>query len=106
MKKILYFFIAIFILQSTSLMAHSGGHYHKEDGKLLNTWRLKSGELVKGNFSFAKDDRIFLEQEGGLIKPIYINDLSIQDQKLAKFKIVKLLPIYYSNHHIVTRYAG
>ncbi len=100
MKKILYFFIAIFILQSTNLMAHSGGHYHKEDGKVLNTWRLKSGELVKGNFSFAKDDRIFLEQEGGLIKPIYINDLSIQDQKLAKFKIIKLLQIndaYFNN---------
>ncbi len=100
MKKILYFFIAIFILQSTNLMAHSGGHYHKEDGKVLNSWRLKSGELVKGNFSFAKDDRIFLEQEGGLIKPIYINDLSIQDQKLAKFKIIKLLQIndaYFNN---------
>ncbi len=81
-------------------MAHSGGHYHKEDGKVLNTWRLKSGELVKGNFSFAKDDRIFLEQEGGLIKPIYINDLSIQDQKLAKFKIIRLLQIndaYFNN---------
>lgn len=100
MKKIRYFFIAIFILQSTNLMAHSGGHYHKEDGKVLNSWRLKSGELVKGNFSFAKDDRIFLEQEGGLIKPIYINDLSIQDQKLAKFKIIKLLQIndaYFNN---------
>ncbi|MSQ38740.1 MAG: YHYH protein [Chitinophagaceae bacterium] len=100
MKKNLYFFIAIFILQSTSLMAHSGGHYHKEEGKVLNSWRLKSGEIVNGNFSFAKDDRIFLEQEGGLIKPIYINDLSIQDQKLAKFKIVKLLQIndaYFNN---------
>ena len=100
MKKIFYFFIAIFLLQSTNLMAHSGGHYHKEDGKVLNTWRLKSGELVKGNFSFAKDDRIFLEQEGGLIKPIYINDLSIQDQKLAKFKIIRLLQIndaYFNN---------
>jgi hypothetical protein len=100
MKKIFYFFIAIFLLQSTNLMAHSGGHYHKEDGKVLNTWRLKSGELVKGNFSFAKDDRIFLEQEGGLIKPIYINNLSIQDQKLAKFKIIKLLQIndaYFNN---------
>jgi len=100
MKKILYFFIAIFILQSTNLMAHSGGHYHKEDGKVLNSWRLKSGEIVNGNFSFAKDDRIFLEQEGGLIKPIYINDLSIQDQKLAKFKIIKLLQIndaYFNN---------
>ena len=100
MKNIIYLFITICLLGSTNLLAHSGGHYHKEDGKLLNTWRLKSGELVKGNFSFAKDDRIFLEQEGGLISPIYINDLSIQDQKLAKFKIVKLLQIndaYFNN---------
>ena len=101
MKKIFYFFIAIFLLQSTSLKAHSGGHYHKQDGKVLNTWTLKSGEIVKGNFSFAKDDKIFLEQEGGLIKPIYINDLSIQDQKLARFKIIKLLQIndaYFNNN--------
>jgi len=100
MKNITYLFITICLLGSTNLFAHSGGHYHKEDGKVLNTWRLKSGELVKGNFSFAKDNRIFLEQEGGLIKPIYINDLSIQDQKLAKFKIIKLLQIndaYFNN---------
>ena len=100
MKNITYLFITICLLGSANLLAHSGGHYHKEDGKLLNTWRLKSGELVKGNFSFAKDDRIFLEQEGGLIKPIYINDLSIQDQKLAKLKIIKLLQIndaYFNN---------
>jgi hypothetical protein len=101
MKNIIYLFITICLLESTNLLAHSGGHYHKEDGKLLNTWRLKSGEAVKGNFSFAKDDKIFLEQEGGLIKPIYINDLSIQDQKLAKLKIIKLLQIndaYFNNH--------
>ena len=101
MKNIIYLFITICLLGSTNLLAHSGGHYHKEDGKLLNTWRLKSGEAVKGNFSFAKDDKIFLEQEGGLIKPIYINDLSIQDQKLAKLKIIKLLQIndaYFNNH--------
>ena len=101
MKNIIYLFIAICLLGSSNLLAHSGGHYHKEDGKLLNTWRLKSGEAVKGNFSFAKDDKIFLEQEGGLIKPIYINDLSIQDQKLAKLKIIKLLQIndaYFNNH--------
>ena len=101
MKNITYLFITICLLGSANLLAHSGGHYHKEDGKLLNTWRLKSGEAVKGNFSFAKDDKIFLEQEGGLIKPIYINDLSIQDQKLAKLKIIKLLQIndaYFNNH--------
>lgn len=101
MKNIIYLFIIICFLGSTNLLAHSGGHYHKGDAILLNTWRLKSGEAVKGNFSFAKDDKIFLEQEGGLIKPIYINDLSIQDQKLAKFKIIKLLQIndaYFNNH--------
>ena len=87
MKKIFYFFIAIFILQSTNLMAHSGGHYHKEEGKVLNSWRLKSGKIVKGNFSFAKDDRIFLEQEEGVMKAIVMDDLIYQDQQLAKFKI-------------------
>jgi hypothetical protein len=45
--------------------------------------------LIQGNFSFAKDDKIFLEQEGGQIKSIYINDLSVQDQKLARFKIAR-----------------
>lgn len=70
-------------------MAHEGGHYANGKGIVLNTWKLKSGELVRGNFSFGKEGKIFLEQEGGLIKPIYINDLSDQDQKLAKFKIAK-----------------
>jgi hypothetical protein len=97
MKKIFYFFIAIFILQSTNLMAHSGGHYHKEEGKVLNSWRLKSGKIVKGNFSFAKDDRIFLEQEEGVMKAIVMDDLITQDQQLAKFKIKKYNELNYLN---------
>jgi hypothetical protein len=35
--------------------AHPGGHYQKGDGIILNTWRLKSGLIIKGNFSFAKE---------------------------------------------------
>ena len=95
MKKIFYFFIAIFILQVTNLMAHSGGHYHKGGGIKLNTWRLKSGKIVKGNFSFAKDDRIFLEQEEGVMKAIVMDDLIYQDQQLAKFKIKKYTKLNY-----------
>jgi len=68
-------------------MAHEGGHYANGKDMVLNTWKLKSGELIQGNFSFAKEDRVFLEQEGGQIKSIYIHDLSVQDQKLARFKI-------------------
>ena len=97
MKKIFYFFIAIFILQGTNLMAHSGGHYHKGGGIKLNTWRLKSGEIVKGNFSFAKDDKIFLEQEEGVMKAIVMGDLITQDQQLAKFKIKKYTELNYLN---------
>ncbi|NDD16110.1 MAG: YHYH protein [Chitinophagia bacterium] len=96
MKKILFFLIAFSILESTNLMAHSGGHYHKGDGIVLNTWRLKSGEKVKGNFSFAKDNKIYLEQEEGLIKSINISDLILEDQKLVKFKIAKFTQINYT----------
>ena len=70
-------------------MAHEGGHYIHNNDIILNTWKLKSGELIQGNFSFAKENKIFLEQEGGLIKSIYINDLSSQDQKLARLKIAR-----------------
>lgn len=82
-----------YLLNSTKLFAHSGGHYHKGDGIALNSWRLKSGEIIKGNFSFAKDNKIFLEQEDGIIKPILIEDLTIQDQELARFKINRFLVI-------------
>jgi hypothetical protein len=93
MKNLFYFFLVCYLLNSTKLTAHPGGHYHKGDGIVLNSWRLKSGEIIKGNFSFAKDNKIFLEQEEGIIKPILIEDLSIQDQKLARFKINKFLVI-------------
>ena len=89
MKNILNYFFATLFLLSTKAMAHEGGHYANGKDMVLNTWKLQSGELIQGNFSFAKDDKIFLEQEGGQIKSIYINDLSVQDQKLAKFKIAQ-----------------
>jgi hypothetical protein len=89
MKNLHYFFIAILFFLSTKAMAHEGGHYANGNNIVLNTWKLKSGELIQGNFSFAKEDKIFLEQEAGLIKSIYIDDLSVQDQKLARFKIAQ-----------------
>ncbi len=97
MKSIIYLFITICLLGSTNSLAHSGGHYHKGDGIILNTWRLKSGEAIKGNFSFTKDNQIFLEQEEGIIKPIIIDDLIPQDQLLAKFKINKFSDLNFSN---------
>lgn len=89
MKNILNYFIAILLLLSTNALAHEGGHYANGKDIVLNTWMLKSGEFIQGNFSFAKEDKIFLEQEDGQIKSIYIHDLSVQDQKLAKFKIAQ-----------------
>ncbi len=93
MKKSFYFLLVCFLLQSVNLFAHPGGHYQIGDGIILNTWRLKSGEVIKGNFSFVRENTIFLEQEQGIIRPVLMNDLSIQDQKLAKFKIDKLKEI-------------
>lgn len=84
-------------MQGTKLNAHPGGHYHKGDAHILNTWTLKSGETIRGNFSFTKDDKIFLEQEDGIIKSILFNDLIIQDQQLAKIKINTLSKVNYSN---------
>jgi hypothetical protein len=89
MKNLLNYFIAILLLLSTKALAHEGGHYANGKDIVLNTWKLKTGELIQGNFSFAKEDKIFLEQEDGQIKSIYIHDLSVQDQKLAKFKIAQ-----------------
>ncbi len=84
-------------MQGTKLNAHPGGHYHKGDAHILNTWTLQSGETIRGNFSFTKDDKIFLEQEDGIIKSILFNDLIIQDQQLAKIKINTLSKVNYSN---------
>jgi hypothetical protein len=89
MKNLIFLVLAYLLLHNTTVFAHTGGHYHKGDNIVLNTWRLKSGEIVKGNFSFARDNKIYLEQEEGLIIPVSIEDLNIHDQKLANFRINK-----------------
>ncbi|MEI6264365.1 MAG: YHYH protein [Sphingobacteriia bacterium] len=90
MKNFICLLFVCLFFQSTDLKAHLGGHFHKNDGIILNSWRLKSGDIIKGNFSFAKGNTIFLEQEEGVIKPILLENLSIQDQQLARLKINKL----------------
>ncbi len=89
MKNLFFLVLAYLLVHNTTVFAHTGGHYHKGDNIVLNTWRLKSGEIVKGNFSFARDNKIYLEQEEGLIIPVSIEDLNIHDQKLANFRINK-----------------
>ena len=75
--------------------AHSGGHYHHGDATLYNTWQLKNGNSLKGNFLMNKGDIIYLEKEDGKLLAVPIQDLCIQDQKLANFKINKLNGINY-----------
>ena len=89
MNKILYLLFVCLLVQSKIILAHPGGHYHNGDGIVLNSWTLKSGRVIKGNFSFARGNSLFLEQEDGFIKPVLINELSVQDQQLARFKINK-----------------
>jgi hypothetical protein len=76
--------------------AHSGGHYHHGDGTVYNTWQLKNGNPLKGNFLMNKGDVIYLEKEDGKLLAVPMQDLSIQDQKLANFKITKLNSINHS----------
>lgn len=72
-----------------SVYAHNGGHYHRADGSLLNTWLLKGGQTIKGNFSAGTDDYIILEQFEGKTVRLPISQLDEQDQKLARLKIKK-----------------
>jgi hypothetical protein len=97
MKNIKFIIVLFAVLISANLMAHEGGHYHKGDGINLKTWNLNTGEKVRGNFFLAKDDKIFIEQEEGIIKSININDLIMEDQQLAKQKIAKFLAINNTN---------
>jgi hypothetical protein len=93
MKNFKIFFVLFSFVLSTNLLAHEGGHYHKGDGVILTTWNFNNGQKIQGNFFFAKDDKLFIEQEEGIIKSININDLTIEDQQLAKLKIEKYIEI-------------
>ncbi len=81
--------ISFLLLCSWGSLAHPDGHYDKEDEIVLNTWQLKNGELIKGNFFMGGDDFIIVEQKGGKTQKIAVADLSLQNQHLANFKIKK-----------------
>lgn len=84
-----YTLTLLLILCNGIAEAHPGGHYHAGDGTILNSWQLKNGQVIKGNFSMGEEAAIVLEQEDGKFVKIPITALSEQDQKLARFKIKK-----------------
>ncbi|MGI9138932.1 MAG: hypothetical protein ACR2IM_07820, partial [Sediminibacterium sp.] len=84
-KKLLKYLALLLILTPFLTLAHSGGHYHPGDGTIYNTWQLKNGKLLKGNFLKSKGELIFLEKENGKLLAVPIQDLCIQDQKLANY---------------------
>ena len=81
-------FLLLLLTYSAISNAHPGGHY-QGSGVIFNNWQLKNGEFIKGNFSMGKGDFIVLEQEKGALLRIAIENLSEQDQQLARFKIKK-----------------
>jgi len=88
MKTVFIFLLASIV--SITLMAHPGGHF-EQDGKLiLNTWTLKSGKEIKGNFSHVKGDRLFLEGMDGHLVSLSFDALSAQDLKLVQFKQARM----------------
>ncbi len=73
--------------------AHDGGHYKSHEHVLFNHWYLSTGEKIWGNFSFARENSIYLEQPNGQTTPIQLEKFSEQDQLLLKFKISQIQKI-------------
>jgi len=101
MKTVFTFLLASIV--SITLMAHPGGHF-EQDGKLiLNTWTLKSGKEIKGNFSHVKGDRLFLEGMDGHLVSLSFDELSAQDLKLVQFKQARMAALNGGNEVSVNR---
>ena len=101
MKTVFIFLLASIV--SITLMAHPGGHF-EQDGKLiLNTWTLKSGKEIKGNFSHVKGDRLFLEGMDGHLVSLSFDELSAQDLKLVQFKQARMAALNGGNEVFVNR---
>jgi len=101
MKTVFTFLLASIV--SITLMAHPGGHF-EQDGKLiLNTWTLKSGKEIKGNFSHVKGDRLFLEGMDGHLVSRSFDELSAQDLKLVLFKQARMAALNGGNEVSVNR---
>lgn len=83
------FSILILLMTVVGVLAHDGGHYHKSDHASLNSWALKDGTIIKGNFSSGDENNVVLEQYEGKLIRIPIIQLSEQEQKLVQFKIKK-----------------
>jgi hypothetical protein len=83
-KKGILLLIFILALVSNAAFAHPGGHYHQHDH--LNSWQLKNGNKIEGNFSFAENGMVFLEQLDGHFMSLPINQLSEEGQKLVTQK--------------------
>lgn len=86
-----YYFGVFMIVQCMCINlvhAHPGGH--NTINTTLNRWNLVNGKTTIGNFSFGNNETIFLEQEDGKIIGIPLVNLTIQDQKLARFFINRI----------------
>ena len=92
--------VHLLLMCSIFSFSHPKGHFHKEDGTIFNTWTLKNGTIIKGNFSMGKGEFIVLEQEAGRLLKIPISDFSLQDQLLANLKVKKYVKLTKSSTYL------
>lgn len=85
---LLVFFLSVAVV--FNLFAHWGGHSKESNPVALNTWTLQNGQVVKGNFSFAKGEAIYLEDVNGHLFHLPLNDFSLSDQRFLQFKIKRV----------------
>ncbi|MBC7913292.1 MAG: YHYH protein [Pyrinomonadaceae bacterium] len=92
MKKLLSTVCVLLVSSIVSfLIAHEGGHYQKSD--VFDTWTLKNGKAIRGNFCLSRDGLLVLEQTGGKLVSVPINNLISSDHRLAETKISHLKKI-------------
>ena len=81
-----HFFTVALIL----LPAFVNAHLNHQRGVSTRDWSLNSGAIVKGNFLFFDNGRIYLEQHNGSVLEFDIKDFKESDQKILSIKIQKL----------------
>lgn len=84
---------AILLLCSTPLLAHPGGHGHADgnDPKASRTWTLAAeGSHLHGAFVSAKDGRVQIRRDDGVLTTLAIDRLVASDQKWITDRLVEI----------------
>ncbi|MCE9531506.1 MAG: YHYH protein [Planctomycetes bacterium] len=87
------FLSAILLLWSTPLLAHPGGHGHTDvnDPKASRTWTLAAeGSHLHGTFVSAKEGKVQIRRDDGVLTTLAIDRLVASDQKWITDRLAEI----------------